>query len=346
LIVNNLVHSSVLPPAVATPGGESLIVGAGMRDALLLLRRAARSDLPVLLLGETGTGKELAAREVHRASPRADKPFLAINCGAISPSLLESTLFGHERGAFTGADRARAGIFEEANGGSVLLDEVGELSSSAQAALLRVLETKRVTRVGSHKEVAVDVRIIAATHRDLYSMAERGEFRLDFLHRISVIAVELPALRQRREDIEPLARYFLSQGFGAREIHPRAVARLRAYEWPGNVRELRNVIARAAALSAGPCVLESDLPDLALRRAKGVEPRRDAMLRKPAAAAVLALPVDLRAQLRDLERSALLRALEIAGGHQRTAAELLGLPLRTFERRLRALRTNSGNVVR
>jgi two-component system response regulator AtoC len=190
---------------------EALYLGERMREVQALLHRMARTDLAVVILGETGTGKELAVRELHLASDRSRGPLRVLNCAAIPPNLVESTLFGHERGAFTGADRARAGIFEEAQGGVVFLDEVGELSLAAQAALLRVLESRRVSRVGGSREIAVDVRIASATHRDLQTMAARGEFRTDLLHRLFAVSIELPPLRDRREEIGPFAEHFLSR---------------------------------------------------------------------------------------------------------------------------------------
>jgi two-component system response regulator AtoC len=320
-----------LEPAITS---ELLGEGESMRTMRKLLARAASSELPVVLLGETGTGKELAAHDLHRQSTRRAGPLRVLNCAAIPAHLIESTLFGHERGAFTGADRPRAGIFEEAKGGTVFLDEVGELSLPAQAALLRVLETGRVCRIGSHREIGVDARIVSATHRDLHAMAARAEFRFDILHRLCVIAIELPPLRERREEIATLARHFLAQGEGVRAIDPRAVSKLEEYAWPGNVRELRNVVLRASALAAGDCIGVDDLPD----NVRGIARITETMtLGAPRAAAALD-ETALRTRLKSVEREELLRALSAAGGNRRRAAALLSLPLRTFERRLSALR--------
>jgi transcriptional regulator with GAF, ATPase, and Fis domain len=224
----------------------------------------ARQPITVLLLGETGTGKEVVARRIHEVSPRARRVYLRINCGAIPPTLLESALFGHERGAFTGALRAQAGVFERAHEGTLLLDEVGELSLDAQVRLLRVLETGEFERVGGGRTQRIDVRVIAATHRDLDAMTADGRFRRDLFYRLSVFPVRIPPLRERLDDIEPLARHILdslSRSFDepTPALDRKTIQRLRAYSWPGNVRELENVLARSLVLSrSGP--LQVDLP--------------------------------------------------------------------------------------
>jgi two-component system, NtrC family, response regulator AtoC len=321
--------SSATEPALVP---SALYLSPGMREVHALLHRVAKTNLPVLLLGETGTGKELAAREVHLASARKGGPLRVLNCAAIPANLIESTLFGHERGAFTSAERTRAGVFEAARGGTVFLDEVGELSLATQAALLRVLETGRVTRVGSSTEIEVDVRVIAATNRDLNAMAEHGQIRADFLHRLSVLVVELPPLRRRREEIAALASHFVAQEDRARTLAPEVLTRLMQHDWPGNVRELRNALARAAALATGSVITVRDLPEY-LRR-----PPVHAVQAKVPAEGALPVRESLRAQLKRIENAKLLNALEATGGNQRQAAALLHLPLRTFERRLRALR--------
>jgi DNA-binding NtrC family response regulator len=316
---------------------DALYSSPASRAMLALLRRVAPAAVSVLLQGETGTGKELAARELHLASGRKG-PLRVLNCAAIPPHLIEATLFGHERGAFTGADRARAGIFEEAHGGTVLLDEVGELSLPAQAALLRAIETRRLVRVGANREIEFDVRIVSATHRDLQAMTARGEFRLDLLHRLCVVPIELSPLRARPSEIAPLARHFLALQEGPRAIDSAVLARLEAYDWPGNVRELRNVIARAAALAQGPCIELHDLPD-ALREPASARLSASGFYPRPSSGARTD-PRALRDHLRTVEQDELRRALSQSGGNQRRAAALLGLPLRTFERRLRALRSS------
>jgi two-component system response regulator AtoC len=344
--------------ATRVSNGEALYLSPRMLEIRQLLHRIAQTELSVVVLGETGTGKELAARELHQASLRKHAPLRVLNCAAIPTHLIEGTLFGHERGAFTGAERARPGVFEEANGGTLFLDEVGELSHAAQAALLRVLESRRLTRVGSNREIPVDVRIVAATHRDLHAMAARGEFRSDILHRLCVVTVELPPLRSRREEIAPLARHFLSHGVGAKEIDAAALARLEERDWPGNVRELRNVLASAALLAKGPCITESDIPEstrppvhaAAESRLQysdaGAESRlqysdagAESQLHDSGAGALTSEP--LRTRLKSVERAELQKALEATHGNQRRAAALLGVPLRTFERRLRAWRQSS-----
>jgi formate hydrogenlyase transcriptional activator len=216
----------------------------------------ARQSTTVLLLGETGTGKEVVAKRIHNLSPRARRAYLRINCGAIPPTLLESALFGHERGAFTGALRAQAGVFERAHDGTLLLDEVGELSLDAQVRLLRVLETGELERVGGDRTLHVDVRVIAATHRDLDAMVADGRFRRDLFYRLGVFPIRIPPLRERTSDIEPLARLILGELSGAfgeepATLDPKALKRLKSYGWPGNVRELENVLERSLILSRG-----------------------------------------------------------------------------------------------
>jgi two-component system response regulator AtoC len=316
-------------------GPEALYVGPRMQELRKLLHRLARTDLPVLLVGETGTGKELAARELHLASSRQNAALRALNCAAIPPGLVESTLFGHERGAFTGADRARGGIFEEASGGTVFLDEIGELSLSAQAALLRVLESKRISRVGTSREIDVNVRVVSATHRDLRAMSLAGEFRADILHRLSTVVVEIPPLRDRREDIVPLARHFIANDHGGRDVDPGALALLEQYDWPGNVRELRNVVARASALAQGSHVTPNDIAD-SLRNWQTPVSRTSQQAGKPH---IKRGP--LGARLKSIAHEEILRALEQTQGNQRRAAELLEMPLRTLERHLRVLRTSA-----
>jgi two-component system, NtrC family, response regulator AtoC len=311
---------------------EALYLSAPMRDLRTLLHRLATTDLPVLIQGETGTGKELAARELHLASPRrGGGPLRVLNCAAISPQLIESTLFGHERGAFTGANCRRPGIFEEAHGGTVFLDEVGELSPAAQAALLRVLESGRLTRIGSNREIEVNARVISATHRDLHALASRGTFRVDLLHRLLVLSVDLPPLRSRCEEIASLARHFVALQGSSAVICPEALACLEAYDWPGNVRELRNVVAGATVLARDSSITLRELPE---RLSARPEQRYAPAFLESAPKTSLANQ-SMRTRLASLERTEACRALEQTSGNQRRAAELLGIPLRTFERRLR-----------
>ncbi len=323
-------------------GQAPVVHSPALREVFATIDRIARATIPVLIYGATGTGKEVVARAIHERSERGKKPLRCINCGAIPSSLIESALFGHERGAFTGADRQVKGLFEEAEGGSVLLDEIGELSPAAQAALLRVLETKRITRVGSSRELAVDVRILAATHRDLDEMCRAGRFRMDLLYRLNAMTVRIPALRERPEDIVPLANYFLrlasrDSGRTVRGIGARALDLLCSYSWPGNVRELRNVIERAVVVSQGEMITELDLSD----RLRTPEPRVDGQSTKEIA--LLAEDevdepddVDFKDRVRQFETELILDALRGSGGNQTEAAKRLRMPLRTLVHKLKA----------
>ena len=237
-----------------------------MKQVMRQVHRLASIDVPVLILGETGTGKEVIARAIHQSGERAPHPLGCVNCGALPEQLVESTLFGHERGAFTGADQTQLGVFEASNRGTVLLDEIGELPLAAQAALLRILETKKVTRVGGTTERPVDVRFVAATHRNLEAMCEAGTFRWDLYYRLNVMNLQLAPLRFRVPDIRPLAERFLLAASCRNELPARrfqgdAVRLLEAYDWPGNVRELKNVVERAAVVADADAVTVSDLPE-------------------------------------------------------------------------------------
>ena len=247
----------------------------GLARVMETAMQVARTDSPVLLFGETGAGKEVVANAIHRSSGRADQPFVAVNCGAIPDSLIDSELFGHERGAFTGAETRRRGRFERADGGTLFLDEIGELTQAAQARLLRVLQNKEVDPVGGTRTVKVDVRTIAATHRDLRAMVHDGRFREDLFFRLNVFPIFIPPLRQRREDIQALARHFIERK--AREMNladlpalaPGAVRQLEAYDWPGNVRELQNVIERALILNRSGPLGFSDLGEHGFAKERG-----------------------------------------------------------------------------
>lgn len=315
-----------------TSGAETFTTGDASTQALLQkIDRVARSALPVLLQGETGTGKELLARRVHCASPRVRGPFVALNCGAISPTLLTSALFGHVRGAFTGAHADSRGVFEAAAGGTLFLDEVGELSPEAQASLLRVLETKTVAKIGSHDAVRFDVRVVAATHRDLDRMAASGAFRPDLLYRLDTVLLTVPPLRERPNDIPLLATTFLDARRSSGEtaalgIEADALERLLAYAWPGNVRELRNVVDYAALMTDGPLIRIADLP------ARAWAPVR----RSPVEQASDQAP-DYASRMRAAESEILRGALSLSGGRQTDAAKLLGMPLRTMKYRLSKL---------
>jgi two-component system, NtrC family, response regulator AtoC len=310
-------------------------VSAAMRKLLATVDRVAQSDINVLLVGETGSGKEVVAKHLHRNSARKDHPMVSVNCGAIANDLVESTLFGHERGAFTGAVTQHAGVFESARGGVVFLDEVGELPLAAQAALLRVLETKRVSRVGSNKEIEVDARVLFATHRDLQQLVESGRFREDLFYRVNAITLPVPALRDRVADIAPLAEVFLrcTRAAPGRRLAFDAdvLALLEQHRWPGNVRELRNAIDRAAVLAEDEVVRVEDLP-MELSAAGS-----------PASASgvheiTLGPQDDFRATMDNLEAQVVGDALLRANWNQRVAARQLGLPLRTLVYKIRRLR--------
>ncbi|HEY2509793.1 MAG TPA: sigma-54 dependent transcriptional regulator, partial [Polyangiaceae bacterium] len=285
------------------------------------LGKVARTSSTVLLLGESGTGKEVAARTIHSRGPRAGRPFVAINCAVLSENLLESELFGHEKGAFTGAVVQRKGRVELADGGTFFLDEVAELRPQLQAKLLRVLEERSFERVGGSKPVQVDVRWIAATHRDLRAMAREGTFREDLYHRLAVFPIRLPPLRERREDIVPLARALLgalaiTAGRKPLALSAPAEALLERADWSGNVRELRNVLERAVILSDGATIEREHV---------SIEPSGDALLPEPAGVASLA----------DMERRQIERALASVNGNRREAAQKLGIGLRTLYDKLK-----------
>lgn len=261
---------------VAVSDAGPILVDEQMRKAHALLKRAAGTEMSILILGETGVGKEVMAETVHRHSPRVDGPFLKLNCAALSDTLLESELFGHERGAFTGAHAARAGLLESTDGGTVFLDEIGELPMNTQAKLLRVLEERTVLRLGSTKPRTIDVRFVTATNRDLNQRAKQGLFRRDLYYRISGLVVQIPPLRQRKAEIEPLALHFLRQhsarsGGGQAQLTTQALERLQEHTWPGNVRELRNVMERASLLSNGAAI---DATHIMLERFDSIPPPR------------------------------------------------------------------------
>jgi DNA-binding NtrC family response regulator len=315
------------------PDGPALVRDPEMKRLYAMIERVAPSELSVLLLGETGVGKEIVAEAIHQASPRVDGPFLKLNCSAISEQLVESELFGHVRGAFTGAQRDKPGLLESAQGGTVFLDEIGELPLPMQAKLLRVLEERKVMRVGGLSPRDIDVRFVAATNRDLKAAADAGAFRDDLYFRLNGITLTIPPLRARPAEIEPLAVRFVARavergGGGARpEISSAVLARLHAHAWPGNVRELRNVMERAAVLAGpGPIGLEHMPPEILGSADGGSQP--DLSSSEGGGS--------LRSEVEELERRRILDALERCNGNQTKAAELLGMPRRTFVKRLDA----------
>jgi two-component system response regulator AtoC len=337
-------------PIPAPPGSLPLVV---QDPAMLALYgqayRAAQAEISVVILGETGTGKEVLAQAIHRRSPRARGPFMGLNCAALSESLLESELFGHEKGAFTGAVQARPGLFEAAEGGTVFLDEVGELPQSVQVKLLRVIEQREVLRVGARAARAIDVRFLAATNRDLEAEVARGAFREDLFFRLNGITLVLPPLRERVAEIAPLAQAFLARA--SRQVDTPAISSLSAetrvflerYRWPGNIRELRNVIERAVVLCDGPRLLPEHLPaklkENAPREPEATPRASDAgrapsngppTLSAPTPEAGEAPMEKLRVKKGPVERQMIIEALERCQGNQTQAAELLGISRRTL----------------
>jgi transcriptional regulator with PAS, ATPase and Fis domain len=293
-----------------------------MQEVVALIDRAARRDTAVLLVGESGTGKELLARALHRNSPRASRPFVAVNCSAIPDTLLESQLFGHRRGAFTDAREDQRGLFQTASHGTLFLDEIGDMPPALQAKLLRVLQEKEVQPLGASAPIPVDVRVVTATHRDLDVLVTQERFRQDLLYRINVVEVWVPPLRDRPEDLVPLTQHILEK-LGARlelpgcTISPEVMAAFDRFSWPGNVRELENVIERALVLGPGIAIRLEDLPDRLTR---------DAPL--PACG-------HANCRLSDMERDHIRRTLETVGGNKAAAARALDVNRKTLYRKLR-----------
>ena len=343
--------TAALATEPALPVGDELIgESPAMRELFRAIGRLAQTPLAVLITGETGTGKELVARALHRHSPRAQRPFVALNTAAIPAELLESELFGHEAGAFTGANRRHIGRFEQADGGALFLDEIGDMPLPLQTRLLRVLAEGEFFRVGGRELIRVDVRVIAATHQALDALVAAGRFRADLLHRLDVVRLRLPPLRERPEDIPALARRFLAQtqtqfGGAPRQFDRQALARLQAHAWPGNVRELENLCWRLAALAPGETIVRADLPpDLGQANASAAvtsnpdaDPgcdwetalRRWAERRLAAGAAPLYPDAHARFQ-----RILLDSALAATDGHRQEAARRLGLGRNTLTRKL------------
>ena len=286
------------------------------------IEQVAPTSAPVIILGESGTGKELVARSIHRRSRRSQQPYVAINCAAVPDTLIESELFGHERGAFTGAEQRRPGCFELASGGTLLLDEIGEMKIEVQAKLLRVLEENKFRRLGGTAEIAANVRVIAASNRDLDAARHNGTFREDLFYRLNVFTIRLPPLRERVDDLTVLADFFLrdltAPATKVSGIHPDCMEALKSYRWPGNVRQLRNAIERAVIVTTGPVIGVADLPP-EVTRPSGSGP---------------AFEVSLGSSLDDVERQLIERTLEFARGNKARAAEILGVSLKTLYNRL------------
>jgi DNA-binding NtrC family response regulator len=308
-----------------------------IREIFAVVRRVARTDASVIIVGETGTGKELVAGAIHYNSPRSDGPFVRVNCAALPEQLLESELFGHEKGAFTGADRLRIGRFEHANGGTLFLDEVSDLSLFTQAKLLRVLQEKEFERLGSNEPIRTDVRILSATNRDLAERMRDGHFREDLYYRLNVVTIRLPALREREGDIVLLAQFFLQKNAARmnkklRGFRQEALRLLTAYHWPGNIRELENTVERAVLMADGEMIT---VQDLNLGFTLAAPSGSASPLSPPDPPSSSLAPVGL--SLEEAERRLILQALERAGWVQKEAARLLGLSSRALNYRVRKL---------
>jgi DNA-binding NtrC family response regulator len=309
--------------AALAPGTDMIGSGPAMQKVFDLVKKVAPANASVVITGESGTGKEVVARAIHSLSPRKDKPFVALNCSAIPSTLIESELFGYERGAFTGADQRRLGNFELAHGGTLFLDEIGELPIEVQGKFLRVLEERKVRRLGGKSEVEVDVRVICATNRDLKEEIRKTRFREDLFFRLNVFNIHLPPLRERREDVPLLVQHFLEKFAGETAKHVHGVAStamelLQSYSWPGNIRELRNTVERAMILVEGDLVTEEHLPpDM-----------------RPSRPETATLRVPLGVALKDVEKEYILATLQRNGGNKARTAEALRISEKTLYNKL------------
>ncbi|WP_172202984.1 sigma-54 dependent transcriptional regulator [Niveibacterium sp. COAC-50] len=330
--------------ATATPDESEMVAeDPRTRDVLALAARVAETDATVLLTGESGTGKEVFARYIHRHSRRANGPFVAINCAAIPETLLEATLFGYEKGAFTGAQTSQAGKFEQADGGTLLLDEISEMPLPLQAKLLRVLQEREVERVGGKKPVSLDIRVLATSNRDMLREVQSGRFREDLYYRLNVFPIAIPSLRERPRDVAALANHFLHR-HGERigklaRLSPEAAAILAAWHWPGNVRELENTLQRAAILARGELVEAADMR-LCLPQASAA-PLSDAVV-----AMTDSLPAldEKPSNMRDLEKQHILDTLKSVGGSRKLAVEKLGISERTLRYKLQQYRAEGADI--
>jgi len=323
------------------------IVGSSeaIRKILRQVTKVAPSDSTVLILGETGTGKELIARAIHKRSKRASRAFITVNCAAIPASLIASELFGHEKGAFTGALQRRLGRFELADGGTIFLDEIGDLPAETQIALLRVLQEGEIERVGGSQSISVDVRVLAATNRDLEALMKDGRFREDLYYRLNVVTVNLPSLRERRRDIPLLVEHFLAKyagDLGERVVAPEALDRLVGYDWPGNVRELENVIQRAMVMATGGVILPEHLPigPVSAAAAVGTDSSLEEIIERKMHECVRGLRGHASANLHGLmvglvEKPLLRAVMRETKGNQLRAAQLLGINRNTLRKKLK-----------
>jgi DNA-binding NtrC family response regulator len=339
-------ENSALKEVITRRDGLPTIVGASaeIREVLAVIARVAASDSPVLVQGESGTGKELVARSIHLQSSRSTRPFVSINCGALPDTLLESELFGHKKGAFSGAINSRVGLFEAANGGTLFLDEIGEMSPAMQVRLLRVLDSGEVRRVGEERVFHVDVRVVAATAKDLAREAGDGRFRWDLFYRVSTIVIPVPPLRRRRADIPLLVEHFLAKHgpeLGERGVAPEALDRLVGHDWPGNVRELENVIQRAMVMATSGVILPEHLPigPVSAAASVAVDASLEEIIERKLLECVRGLREHASANLYDLmiglvEKPLLRAVLRETSGNQVRAAQILGINRNTLRKKL------------
>jgi len=334
---NNLAGSAV-SSQYQVQGFDAVVCNDSMRKLMQMVERVARSNASVLITGETGSGKEFIARALHHHSLRCNKPWIDLNCAALPEHLVESELFGYEKGAFSGAESMKQGLFELATAGTLFLDEIGELEPKVQVKLLRVLDGAPYYRLGGNRKVAVDARVIAATNQDLEVAVKSGRFRSDLYHRLGQIQLRIPPLRERPEDVVALADFFLQQQRPGLSFSPAAFAVLRNYSWPGNVRELRNVVIQSAMLAEGTELRPNDLPpEIGIGSTQPVEVTSAAPLHKSARITVQSTVTDLE----ELEKQTILRALGQTAGHQGKAAEQLGISRRTLSRKLKLYNLNN-----
>ena len=337
-VASQNVTSAPFPAQYQVHGFQAVVCNDSMRKLMQMVERVARSNASVLITGETGSGKEFIARALHHHSLRCNKPWIDLNCAALPEHLVESELFGYEKGAFSGADSMKQGLFELAAGGTLFLDEIGELEPKVQVKLLRVLDGAPYYRLGGNRKVAVDARVIAATNQELENAVKTGRFRSDLYHRLGQIQLRIPPLRERPEDIVALADYFLQQQRPGLHFSAAAIAVLRNYSWPGNVRELRNVVIQSAMLAEGTELRPNDLPsEIALGSTQPVVVALPDSAKTTARITVQSTVTDLE----ELEKQTILRSLAQTGGHQGKAAEQLGISRRTLSRKLKLYNLNN-----